>query len=105
APRTLLLTGLLFGVVAGAPPAGAQRVREIGKVGFLGPNPQAGAAHLVEAFRQGLRALGHAEGKTLVLEIRYADGKSERLPDLARELVGLRPDVIVSATDPATAAL
>src|SRR5262249_9093606 len=47
-----------------------------------------------EAFRQGLRALGYTEGKNVVLEIRCADGKSERLPDLARELVSLRPDVI-----------
>ena len=50
----------------------------------------------VEAFRQRLRELGYVEGKNIVIEYRYAEGKLERLPDLAAELVRLKVDVIVT---------
>ena len=53
---------------------------------------------LREAFRQGLRDLGYFEGKNILIEYRYADGKPERLPELAAELVGLKLDLIVVAT-------
>jgi putative ABC transport system substrate-binding protein len=52
-----------------------------------------------------LRELGYVEGKTLVLELRYGEARTERLPELARELVGLKVDVIVTATDVAIAAV
>src|SRR5262249_32014255 len=55
--------------------------------------------------RQGMRDLGYVEGKTFVLEARYADGKPEKIPELARELVGLKVDVIVPTTDAPIAAL
>jgi putative ABC transport system substrate-binding protein len=50
----------------------------------------------VQAFRQGLRELGYVEGKNIVIEYRYADGKRDRLPSLASELVRLKVDCIVS---------
>ena len=50
---------------------------------------------MTEGFRQGLRDLGYVEGRNVVIEIRDADGKLERLPDLAAELVALKVDVIV----------
>jgi putative ABC transport system substrate-binding protein len=56
----------------------------------------AAALHLLEAFRQGLRDLGYVEGRTLVIEYRSAEGKPERLPALAAELVALKVDVIVA---------
>jgi putative ABC transport system substrate-binding protein len=59
----------------------------------------------VEAFRQGLRDLGYVDGKTVIVEARFGDGRSERLPELARGLVALKPDVIVTSTDVATAAV
>src|SRR5262249_61854782 len=77
----------------------AQQPNKIAKIAYLAPSTAAAAAHLVEAFRQGLRELGYVEGKTFVLELRYGDGKGERLPELARELVSLKVDVIVTATD------
>jgi putative ABC transport system substrate-binding protein len=86
-------------------PLDAQQAAQIAKIGFLTPVTPAAAAFLVEAFRQGLRNLGHVEGKTFALEVRYGEGKSERLPDLARELVGLKVDVIVTTSDAATAAV
>ena len=54
----------------------------------------------IEAFRQGLRDLGYVEGRNIVIEYRYADGKYERLPALAAELVRLKVDVIVSHGTP-----
>ena len=50
----------------------------------------------MEAFRQGLRELGYVEGQNLVIEYRYAEGRDERLPDFAAELVRLKVDVIVA---------
>ena len=58
----------------------------------------------VEAFRQRLRELGYVEGKNIVIEYRYAEGKGERLPDLAAELVRLKVDVIVTTGPGATLA-
>jgi len=60
---------------------------------------------LIAAFREGLRELGYIERKTVLLELRFGEGSVERLPELARELVALKPDVIVATNDVATASL
>jgi len=91
-------------VVAGAV-AEAQQPKKIAKIGYLLPSTPAAVAQNIEAFRQGLRELGYVEGKTVVLEIRYGEGRAERISELARELVGLKVDVIVTATDVAIAAV
>ena len=83
----------------------AQQAPRVARIGLLTPSSPTGSGHLVEAFRQGMRELGHVEGKTFVLEARYGDGKSERLPELAGELVRLKADVVVTSTDAATAAV
>ena len=57
-----------------------------------------------EAFRQGLRELGYVEGKNIIIQFRYAEGKLDRLRDLAAELVRLKVDIIVTAGPPATRA-
>jgi putative ABC transport system substrate-binding protein len=59
----------------------------------------------IEALRQGLAELGYVEGKNLVIEVRSAEGKLDRLPELATELVRLKPDIIVSSSNPAIIAL
>jgi putative ABC transport system substrate-binding protein len=101
--RTFLTT--LAGSLLAAPLAvEAQQAPKIAKIGWLNPGTPATSAHLLEAFRQGLRDLGHVEGKTFVLEPRAAEGRAERLPDLARELVHLKVDVILTSTDVAIAA-
>jgi putative ABC transport system substrate-binding protein len=68
------------------------------KIGLLSGADPAGAAVVVEAFKQGMQELGYVEGKTFLLEARYADNKSERLPELARELVERKVDVLVAIT-------
>lgn len=82
----------------------AQQVGKIAKIGWLHPATEAASAHLLEAFQQGLRELGHVEGKTFILESRYGNGRTEQLPALARELVRVNVDVIVTSTDIAIAA-
>jgi putative ABC transport system substrate-binding protein len=75
--------------------AEAQQAAKIARIGYLSPN-LATSPHLREAFRQGLRDLGYVEGRNLVIEYRDAEGKVERLPALAAELVALKVDVIVT---------
>src|SRR5262245_56994252 len=87
------------GLVAAPLPLEAQPAPKVAKIGVLTPTSPAGTGHLVEAFRQALLELGHVEGKTFALLLRYGEGKAERLPELARELVRLKVDVIVTGTD------
>jgi putative ABC transport system substrate-binding protein len=76
--------------------AQAQQPAGIPRIGILiTPSASSYSARL-EAFRRRLRELGYVEGKNLVIEYRYAEGKRERLPDLAAELVRLKVDVIVT---------
>jgi putative tryptophan/tyrosine transport system substrate-binding protein len=79
--------------------AEAQQPKKIPRIGVL--RPGLAAAPNYEAFRQGLRELGYVEGQNVVLEFRDAEGKAERLPDLAAELVRLKVDVIVTSSTPA----
>jgi len=84
--------------------AKAQRVAKVARIGYLGRDITP-APHLPEALLQGLRDLGYVEGRSVVVEYRDAEGKSERLPALAAELVALKVDVIVAASiQPALAA-
>jgi putative tryptophan/tyrosine transport system substrate-binding protein len=91
--------GLFAVVVAlmmcGARAAAQQPVR-IHRIGILSTNSGSVFSARVEAFRQRLREHGYVEGKNIVIEYRYADGKRERLPDLAAELARLKVDVIVT---------
>ena len=94
----LALWVVVFGFCAAA---GAQQPGKVPQIGFLmGTFPSANTAR-IEALRQGLRELGYMEGKNIVIEYRWAEGKFDRLPDLAAELVRLKVDVIVTS-GPAT---
>src|SRR5262249_37577641 len=92
--RLLCLLTLLF--LATGTFAEAQQTRKVARIGFLNAPPLASISARIEAFRQGLRELGYVEGKNIVIEYRSAEGKAERVPDLAAELVRLKVDVIVS---------
>src|SRR5262245_19637065 len=88
------ITLLLGGLFSPAAPE-AQQAAKVARIGYL-PLNLAGGPDLHEAFRQGLRDLGYVEGRNLVIEYRDAEGKPERLPALAAELVALKVDVIVT---------
>ena len=90
---------LALSLLAAPLAAEAQQAAKVARIGYLSPNLATGP-HLREAFRQGLRDLGYVEGRNLVIEYRDAEGKVERLPALAAELVALKVDVIVAPGPP-----
>src|SRR2546422_10371598 len=77
--------------------AHAQQAKKVPRIGYLTNASLSASAGRIEAFRQGLRELGYVEGKNIVIEWRYAEGKPDRLPAVAAELVRLKVDVIVTA--------
>src|SRR6266498_2193314 len=91
----------LLSIAAMAWPLGAsaQQAAKVPRIGYLSGNLAANP-HLPEAFRQGLRDLGYVEGRNVVIEYRDAEGKNERLPALAAELVALKVDVILAGATP-----
>jgi putative ABC transport system substrate-binding protein len=82
--------------------AEAQQPNKVPRIGYLAANSRSTNLARIEAFQQGLRDFGYVEGKSIVIEWRYAEGKLDRLPGLAAELVRLKVDVIVSAGPPPT---
>jgi putative ABC transport system substrate-binding protein len=96
---------LVGGAAVGWPLAAfAQTHPKIPRVGYVFGGAPTSAKHNIEAFRQGLRELGYVEGQTIVLEIRGAEGRAERLPELVAELVGLKVDVLVAVSSAASVA-
>jgi putative ABC transport system substrate-binding protein len=85
-------------ILAALHPAKAQQTATIHRIGILLPNPPSLSPMLLEAFRQGLRESGYVEGQNIDIEYRFGDGKSDRYPDLAAELVRRRVDVIVTSS-------
>ena len=88
-------------VVTGAVTHAQQPTKTL-RVGYLSNASPAAMSARTEAFRQGLRELGYVEGKNIFIEWRYADGKLDRLPSLAAELVRFKVDVIVTGGSSAT---
>jgi putative ABC transport system substrate-binding protein len=76
----------------------AQPPGKVYRIGYLAPGSGTGDPRPREAFREGLRDLGWVEGKNIAIDYRFAEGRLERLPDLAAELVRLKVDVIAAAT-------
>jgi putative ABC transport system substrate-binding protein len=91
------------GLVAAPFAVEAQQAVKVARIGYLATSLAAGSV-AVEAFRQRLRDLGYVEGRDVVIEYRDAEGKIERLPALAAELVALKVDVIVAPSTPAALA-
>jgi putative tryptophan/tyrosine transport system substrate-binding protein len=85
-------------------PAEAQQARKVPRIGVLAASSPSSYLARTPAFREGLRDLGYIEGKNLVIEYRYADGKLDRLPDLAVQLLDLKVDVILASADPSVRA-
>ena len=97
AESSVLLFALSATLLALCVSVDAQLPAEIPRVGFLGATDASTNAARMEAFRQGLHDLGYVEGKNIVIEYRWAQGKVERLPDLVTELVHLKVHVIVTS--------
>ncbi len=96
---------LIVGVMGMGVMAEAQQSGKVPRIGFLDNSTASGIAVLLEAFRQELRKLGWIEGKNFTIEYRFAEGKRERLPELAADLVRLKVDlIVVSGGQPALAA-
>jgi putative tryptophan/tyrosine transport system substrate-binding protein len=87
--------GVVLSLRASAALSGAEQPGKVWKIGVLVSSSQALNASRDEALRQGLHDLGYEEGKDIVMEYRYAEGKTDRLDKLARELVEQQVDVIV----------
>ena len=101
--RRTFLCGLTLGTLALPFAAEAQQAGKVPRIGFLfysspGPSPE------IDAFRLGLSELGYVEGQNIAIEVRFASGRVERLPELAAELVRLKPEVIVTPGTPASVA-
>jgi putative tryptophan/tyrosine transport system substrate-binding protein len=90
------VVGILVLILGCVGMAQAQQPTKVPRIGYLSGNSLSSESARTDDFRQGLRELGYAEGKNIVIEFRYAEGKLDRLPALAAELVRLKVDVIVT---------
>jgi ABC-type uncharacterized transport system substrate-binding protein len=95
----------LLGGVAVTWPLAANAQSKTPLIGFMGNSTAALEANLVDAFREGLREHGYEEGRNIVIEYRWADGKYERFPALVAELIAAKVEVIVTAGTPAALAM
>jgi putative ABC transport system substrate-binding protein len=92
----ILVYGFLAATLATIDLADAQQSSKVPKIGFLVVPSRSFFADRMESVRQGLRSLGYVEGKNILIEYRYAEGKLDRLPELAKELITVNVDVIVT---------
>jgi putative ABC transport system substrate-binding protein len=102
--RAALAVSLLLALGALPVAVGAQPAERVYRVGYLASASRAASVGTLSAFVDGMRELGYREGRTLAVESRFADDKFELLPALARELIDLRPDLLVVSTTPASLA-
>ena len=97
--RRRRILGALVAVILGPLAASAQLPTKVSRIGCLWAGSASAFSSRLHAFREGLRQLGYREGQTVALECRFAEGKFDRLPGLAAEVVDLKPNVILTAGD------
>jgi putative ABC transport system substrate-binding protein len=102
--KALISTGLSALLFALCSVAEAQQAVKTARIGILISASPAIASRRIQALQQGLRDLGYLEGKNIIIEYRYAEGKVQIVPELTNELIRLKPDVIVTDTSRATQA-
>jgi len=100
--RTISVCLLIAALLLTVSIAEAQQAKKSARIGFLSGTSPSTATGRLNAFRQGLGELGYVEGKNIIIEYRWSEGKRERLPDLAAELVRLKVDIIVTGGPQAT---
>ena len=104
--RRRYFTGLLCGVAAAWPlAAGAQQPAKVWRVGWIWNGPSAGNPTEVAGFRQGLKELGYIEGRNILVDYRFGEGRDDRVAAYVAELVQLRPDVLVVFGEPVVRAV
>jgi putative ABC transport system substrate-binding protein len=96
-----LISTFALGILLAPLSAEAQQAKKVTRIGFLASSSAERLKSRLPAFQQSLSELGYLEGKNIIIEYRYAEGKFERLPDLAAELVRLKVDVLVAEGAPA----
>ena len=97
--RRIFIFTLTVGMLVAPLAADAQPPVKVWRIGWLIPGDPS-RLPMLEGFRQGLRELGYVECKNLVIDLRAAEGRYERLPRLAAELISLKPDVVVAVSTP-----
>jgi len=97
-----LLTAILLVFVHRA---AAQQPTKVPRIGYLSAFTPSAGGPLLNAFRHGLREFGYVEGQNIYIDYRWADGRPERFPALASELVKLKEDVIVTQSNAGAASL
>jgi putative tryptophan/tyrosine transport system substrate-binding protein len=98
--KNILSTFLIIAVVVVGGTTNAQQTGKVFRIGFLDSSTASGMAGLLETFRRELTKLGWIEGKNIAIEYRFAEGKNDRLPELAADLVRLKVDLIVVTGTP-----
>jgi putative ABC transport system substrate-binding protein len=96
---------LVIALMACGAVAKAQQAKRVSRIAYLAASPASANTGRFDAFRQGLREMGYVEGENIIIEDRYAEGKFDRLPALAAELVRLKVEVIITAGPPVTRAV
>ncbi len=102
--RRAFIGTVTLGVLAVPLAAQAQQAAKVWRIGYLQGSTREAQTHLIQALEAGLREKGYTLGRDLVIEYRFADGRLERLPELAADLVRLKVDVIVTGVNPGTIA-
>ena len=95
--RRRFMAVIAGGLLAAPRAAEAQQSAKVYRIGFLGGASQSGYVAQIEALRLGLQDRGYVEGRNITIEYRWTEGKTERLPALADELVALKVNAIVTA--------
>src|SRR5216683_1929476 len=94
-----IITTLVLCVLAVPCVVKAQPPVRVYRVGFISPLPASPEPPTLHAFRQGMRELGYVEGRTVILETRFAEGRQDRFPDLVADLLRLQVDVLVVGSE------
>lgn len=102
--RRRLLIALGAGLLSAVRGAQAQQAHKVPQIGYVGNSTPALESALVEGFRQGLRERGYVDGRNIAIEYRWVEGKLDRVPGLAAELVRLKVDLVFAWGTPAVAA-
>jgi putative ABC transport system substrate-binding protein len=92
-----LISGLLLSIATFVQLASAQQAGKVPRIGYLSGTSESGSGSLIAGFRQGLKDYGYIEGKNILVEYRFAEGKVDRIPSLVTELVELNVDAIVTS--------